>query len=295
MGFSTLEEMSHGLREVLLHRLWVYLHYRHLHNMATNALSGIGVSDLTIQSLQAYMSEPRLTRSRPLSAGEVSYALGRRAGGTADPSTIVSLTCSPGYTVTDDQVILACAALRLRHPLFASHVTFIGTPHFVVNSPVTQVHALRTAEAQIEFHTFTDQDDAVVKLRDEWLAVSLDKALDIRERTCAVWWGRDADTHSGKYVLGLLTTHFVTDQRRSFNLVRQFVELLASPGKAQSELDAHFSGAVMPAPIPASIEDLVPKLDEDEEAGSKAKLAFDELYMRFADKVPSKSFGLPTY
>lgn len=250
--------------------------------MAANARKG--ASDLFMAALQAQMDETRLTRSRPLSFGEVTYAFSRRNGGMADPSTIVSLTCPAGHTITDDQVILTCAVLRLRHPLFASHVTFIDTPHFVVNTPATQAHALRSAKAQIEFHTFNDQDDAVLGLRDEWLAVDPDKALDIRERTCAVWWGRDADPHSGKYVLGLLTTHFVTDQRRLIHLVRQFVELLASPGKAQSELDTYISGA-SPALLPAPTEALIPTLSEDEEEAGEAKLAFDELYTRFADKV----------
>ena len=219
---------------------------------------------LFMKAFQAQMDEPRLTSSRPLSFDEVRYAFSRRNGGMADPSTIVSLACPAGHTITDEQVILACAALRLRHLLFASHVTFIGTPQFVVNTPATQAHALRAAKAQIEFHTFTDQDDAVIRLRDEWLAVDPDKALDIRERTCAVWWGRDADPHSGQYILGLLTTHFVTDQRRLIHLVRQFVELLASPGTAQSELGTYISGASQ-APLPAPTEALIPTLSEDEE------------------------------
>lgn len=256
--------------------------------MAAN--EGESASNLFAQVLQARMNETRLTISRPLSPEEVKYYSTRLGGGMSDPSTIVPLTCAPGYAITDNQIILACAVLRLRHPLFASHITVIDTPHFFVNTPATRAHALRAAEAQIEFHTFADQDDAVLRLRDEWLACDLDKALDIRERTCAVWWGRDADPHSGKYVLGVLTTHFVADQRRIINLVRQLVELLASPARAQSELDAHTFGT-SPEPLPASTEHLIPTLSEDEEEASKAKSAFDKLYTCFTNKVNHKSYG----
>ena len=186
----------------------------------------------TIQALMPRMPEIAHTVNRPLSTGEVMYAISRRGGGMADPSTIVSLVCTKGHIVTDDEVILACAVLRLRHPLFASSLTLIGSPHFTVNSPMTQTHAVRAAKEQIEFHTFDDQDTAVLALRDAWLAFDPDHALDARERTCALWWGRDADPRSGKYILGLITTHFVTDNRRRLNLVRQFLELIASPGKA---------------------------------------------------------------
>lgn len=204
----------------------------------------------------------------------------------ADPSTVVSLVCTKGHIVTDDEVILACAALRLRHPLFASSLTLIGAPHFTVNSPMTQAHAVRAAKEQIEFHTFDDQDTAVLALRDAWLAFDPDHALDARERTCALWWGRDADPRSGRYILGLITTHFVTDNRRRLNLVRQFLELLASPGQAKAELDTHFSADTPPAPvIPIPTEQLLPKPGGNEQESLHAKVAYDELVTRYANEV----------
>lgn len=215
------------------------------------------------------------------------YAVARRGGGMSDPSTIVSLECSGGYTITNDEVVLACAALRLRYPLLASNVTFIGGPHFLVNNPATLVHALRSAKAQVEFHTFQDQDQAVIALRDEWLAFDADKALDIRERTCALWWGRDADPRSGKYVFGLITTHFVTDNRRRLNLMRRFLELLASPGRARAELDAHFAAKAAAVPIPVPTEHLKPQLSDDAEEARQAKIVFDELVNQYAKKPMS--------
>ena len=204
-----------------------------------------------------------------------------------DPSTIVSLVCSQDHIISDEEVILACAALRLRHPLFASSLALIGAPHFTVASPMTQAHAVRAARAQIEFHAFDDQDAAILALRDAWLAFDPENALDVRERTCALWWGRDrAHLRSGKYILGLITTHFVTDNRRRLNIVRQFLELLASPGQAKAELDAYFSADPHPAPaIPIPTEQLQPKPSGDEQEGLRAKTAYDELVTRYADEV----------
>ncbi|KZT64131.1 hypothetical protein DAEQUDRAFT_769964 [Daedalea quercina L-15889] len=232
-----------------------------------------------IQALLARVPEAGLTTSRPLSMGEFIYVATRQGGGMADPSTIVPLECSGGHVITDDEVVAACAVLRLRYPLLASNVTLFNAPHFVVNMPLTPAHALRMAKDQIEFHTFEDQEQAVVALRDEWLAFDPDKALDIRERTCALWWGRDADQKSGKYVFGLITTHFVTDNRRRLNLVRRFLELLAKPGQAQAELGAHFASKAPPAPIPMSTEQLKPELNMDDEELRNAQAAFDQLPM----------------
>ncbi|KZT65557.1 hypothetical protein DAEQUDRAFT_716316 [Daedalea quercina L-15889] len=230
------------------------------------------------------MRETVLTTSRPLSISEYTYALVRQGGGMSDPATIVSLACSEGHIITDDEVVSACAALRLRYPLLGASVALFGTPHFVVNSPMTHAHALRTAKDQIEFHTFDDQEKALITLRDQWLACDTDRALDIRERTCALWWGKDADSKSGKYILGLITTHFATDNRRRLNLVRRFLELLASPGQAKAELNAHFSGRASPVPIPSPTENLRPELSGDEEEARNARLAFDDLVTRYMNK-----------
>ncbi|TFY55544.1 hypothetical protein EVJ58_g8178 [Rhodofomes roseus] len=257
--------------------------------MADNASKS--AVDPMVLAMQAHALERSLTTSRPLSASEFSYALGRREGGIGDPSTIISLDCTGGYTIADDEVVLACAALRLRYPLLASNVTFLGGPHFVVNTPATLAHALHAAKAQVDFHTFEDQEKAVIALRDEWLAVDPNAALDIRERTCAFWWGRDADPRSGKYVLGLITTHFVTDNRRRLNLVRRLMDLLASPGRAQAELDAYFAQKTKPIPIPVPTEQLKPQLSADAEEAREAKIAFDELVGQYAKQPRSGITG----
>lgn len=232
------------------------------------------------------MPEPPCTAYRPLSTVELMYAISRQGGGSADPSTIVSLVCSPGHTIADDDVVVSCAVLRLRHPLLASSLTLLGAPHFTVNSPMTQAHAIRAAKEQIEFHSFDDHDAAALALRDAWLAFDRDNALDVRTRTCSLWWGRDNDPRSGKYVFGLITTHFVADNRRRLNLMRQFLELLASPEKAKAELDAYFSTNSPPVPvIPISVEQFQPKPSGDGQEALRAKDAYDNLVTRFVDEV----------
>lgn len=238
-----------------------------------------------VQAMASQLLEATNTQSRPMGLMELWYAIARQGGGMSDPGSILPLVCTGDHIIDDHDVVLACAALRLRYPLLASSQSFVGEPHFVVNTPLTHAHAIRMAREQIEFHTFDDQDAAVVALRDRWLAFDPDDALDVRVRTCAILWARDADPRSGKYVLGIISSHSVTDNRRRLNLVRHFLELLSAPGKAQAELDAHFAGKNPTAPIPPSTEQLRPELSNDKAEVEQAKAVFDGLVAQYFGKV----------
>ncbi|KAH9934972.1 uncharacterized protein B0H18DRAFT_494514 [Fomitopsis serialis] len=227
-----------------------------------------------------HLRETTSTFSRPLGRNELGYALVRGPRGYADSFTIVPLACSGGHTITDDEVVQACAALRLRHPLLASKVAYSTTkpPELVYTSPLSNVHALREAKAQIEFHAFHAQDASTEALRDQWLYANPEEALDLRNGTCSLYWGRDIDSRSGKYILGFMTPHFITDGRRRLNLVRCMLDLLATPGRAQHELVMYFAGKMPIVEIPPALEGLCPDMrDTDPAELVKAKAAFDEL------------------
>ncbi|KAH9829910.1 uncharacterized protein C8Q71DRAFT_394269 [Rhodofomes roseus] len=227
----------------------------------------------------AYLREGSLTYSRPLGPTELGCLLPRGARGYTDTFTIASLACSGGHTITDDEVIHACAALRLRHPLLASTIAFhpAQPPEFVYASPLTKAHALREARAQIEFHTFADQDAAAEALRDQWLSLDPEGALDLRYGTCSLYWARDVDPRAGRYIFGLMMAHSVTDGRRKANIVRCMLELLATPGRAQRVLGAHFAGETPIVEIPPTLDSLLPDMSKADPAElAKAKAAFDE-------------------
>ncbi|KAH9934970.1 uncharacterized protein B0H18DRAFT_951458 [Fomitopsis serialis] len=233
-----------------------------------------------------HLRETTLTFSRPLGGNELGYVLLRRTRGYYDSFTIVSLVCSGGHTITDDEVVQACAALRLRHPLLASKVAYstMEPPTLVYTSPLTEAHAVREARAQIEIHAFHDQDASTETLRDQWLYANPEEALDLRNGTCSLYWGRDTDSRSGKYILGFMTPHFITDGRRRLNLVRCMLDLLATPGRAAHELAAHFSGKMPIVEIPPAWESLCPDMRTTDPAElAKAKEAFDEL-VKFRSK-----------
>ena len=239
----------------------------------------------------ACLRESTTTYSRPLGRNEMGYVLVRGPRGYADSFTIVPLACSGGLTIADDEVVDACAALRLRHPLLASKVAYSTEkpPEIVVHAPMTAAHALREARAQIEFHVFHDQDAATEALRDRWLSATPEDALDLRNGTCLLYWGRDVDPRSGTYILGFMTPHFITDGKRRLNLVRCMLELLTTPGRAKRELAAHFAGETPIVDLPPSLEGLLPEMGPPNlsEIG-KAKAAFDEL-VKYRNKVSSAS------
>ncbi|KAH9843003.1 uncharacterized protein C8Q71DRAFT_735522 [Rhodofomes roseus] len=233
-----------------------------------------------------HLRESTTTFSRPMGTNELFYNLIRGPRGYLDSFSIVPLACSGEHTTTDDEVVQAYAALRLRHPLLASKVAYSTTqlPELVYTSPLTQAHALREARAQIEFHAFHDQGTSTEALHDHWFSVKPEDALDLRNGTCSLYWGRDIDTRSGKYILGLMTPHFITDGRCRLNLVRCMLELLASPGRAQRELAAHFAGKTPIVGIPPALNDLCPSMDDTSPSElAKAKAAFDDL-VKFRSK-----------
>lgn len=237
-----------------------------------------------------HLRETALTFSRPLGSNEIGYVLVRGPRGYADSFTVAPLACSGGHTITDNEVVKACAALRLRHPLLASKVAYSTErpPEIVYHSPLTEDHALREARAQIEFHAFHDQDATTDALRERWLSATSEDALDLRDGACSLYWARDIDPRSGKYILGFMTPHFITDGKRRLNLVRCMLDLLVTPGRAQRELSAHFSGKMPIVELPPALEGLLPDMSSTalSEFG-KAKAAFDEL-VKFRSKVSSR-------
>lgn len=258
--------------------------------MATcNSLEDVGASLFLTDGKPPYahLRESTTTYRRPLGQNEVGYAIIRGPCGYFDSFSIVPFTCSGGHTITDDEVTQACAALRLRHPLLASKVAYSteSLPEFVVHSPMTEAHALREARAQIEFRTFHDHEAATEALRNRWFSATPEDALDLRNGTCSLYWGRDIDPRSGRYILGFMTTHFVTDGRRRLNLVRCMLELLAAPGRAKEELAAYFAGQTPIVDLPPPWEALFPEMGalNVSEMG-KAKAAFDEL-IKYRSKV----------
>lgn len=262
----------------------------------TKSLEDVGLALFSADGKPPYahLRESTTTYSRPLGRNEIGYVLVRRARGYADSFSIIPLACSGDYTITDDVVVQACAALRLRHPLLASKVAYSTEkpPEIVYHSPITKAHALREARAQIEFHAFHDHDAATKALHDRWLSATLEDALDLRNGTCSLYWGRDIDPRSGRYILGFMTPHFITDGKRRLNLVRCMVELLTTPGRAEKELATHFSGKTPIVDLPPSLDDLLPDMGAPDfrEIG-KAKAAFDEL-IKFRSKVSAISHPL---
>ena len=235
----------------------------------------------------AHLRESTTTFRRLIGQNEIGYALVRGPRGYADSFSIAPLACSGGHTIADDEVVQACAALRLRHPLLASKVAYSTEkpPELVVHSPMTEAHALREARAQIEFHAFHEQEAATEALRERWLSATPEDALDLRAGTCSLYWARDIDPHSGRYILGFMTPHFITDGRRRLNLVRCMLELLTTPGRAKRELTAHFSGKTPIVELPPSLEGLLPQMGaSDLSEVAKAKAAFEEL-VKFRSKV----------
>ncbi|PCH37477.1 hypothetical protein WOLCODRAFT_109944 [Wolfiporia cocos MD-104 SS10] len=222
--------------------------------------------------------ETTLTYSRPLGPSEMGYLPVRNIYGFSDGFTIVTLACEGGHVISDEQVVLATAVLRLRHPLFAARVSFTGPiPEYVYNVPVSPAHAIKEARMQIEFHAFTDQAEEAATLRSRWGGADLRDALDVRNGTCTVWWGRDVDQISGRYIFGLQATHFVTGGRPRLNLVREFLELLAALGRAEAQLAAYFSGERPAVNIPASQDSLEPPLTADLEELRSGQAAFEKI------------------
>ncbi|KAI0942929.1 hypothetical protein AcV7_002211 [Taiwanofungus camphoratus] len=171
------------------------------------------------------------------------------------------LDCVDSPPISDEHVVVACALLRLHHPILASQVVDTDSvPHYVYTSPLTEVHALRQTEAQIKFETFEDRDAAAVLLRDRWGGLDPRDALDMRTEVCTIHWSRHASGLRSQYVLGIHATHFTSDARGFFIVIRQFLERLAAPARAQAELAQELPNIVSSIELPGPIESFLPYL-----------------------------------
>lgn len=251
-----------------------------------NSTNSAPTNGLPPRAPHMHLQETALTFSRPMAASEFSYIIVRGRYGYGDSYTVVQLASTGEHIITDDEVVHACASLRLRHPLLASKVNFNSPtiPELTFTSPLTQAHAVRAARAQIEFHTFDNQDAAAAALCEQWLSTGAEDVLDIRDATCSLYWARSVDAKAGQYIFGLRTAHFIIDARRRLNVVRCFMDLLTTPGRAHKELEAHFSGTTPLVEMPPTLESLIPKSELSDTEAAKAKAKFDDLVM-FMDKV----------
>ncbi|KAH9940266.1 hypothetical protein B0H21DRAFT_755242 [Amylocystis lapponica] len=235
------------------------------------------------------LDEQDITSSRPLGISERFLVALRNGVGAADTLPLIVLDCSPATPILDADVIVAWAVLRLRHPMLASRIAFTTSgAEIVCSSALTQPRAVALAEACIEFALFDDRDRAVEALRASFGGQSPQCTIDIRAEM-RVMWQRDVTGERGQYVFGMKTVHHQMDARRSIEVMRQFVALLAAPGRAQAELDAHFAnpaGVVPPPKIPLPMENSFPHPSMfDAEERRKGREAFDEAFQK-ADALP---------
>ncbi|CCM07130.1 uncharacterized protein FIBRA_09466 [Fibroporia radiculosa] len=234
------------------------------------------MSKVDFTALFSSLTESVLTTSRPLGESELSYAVPRQSSGFNDSHTIVPLDIPAGHPIYDEEVILATAVIRLRHPLLASRVSFTGAvPHFVCDTPITEASAVHNAKSTIAFSTFRDRNAEAAALQVQYVNPDPRHVFDIRSTVYAISWSKGVGIAEGQYILGMQTTHFVADARIRMNVVRHLLELLSSPGRAQAELAAFFALPLKPLQIPEPLEKLIPDIDPAEYA--KGKQAFDEL------------------
>ncbi|KAH9940267.1 hypothetical protein B0H21DRAFT_893726 [Amylocystis lapponica] len=204
------------------------------------------------------MAEQDTTSSRPLSASEQFYVAWRHGVGAGDALPLITLDCSPATPISDANVIVAWAVLRLRHPMLASRIKFATSgAEIVCSSARTQARAIALAEACIEFALFDDRDHAVEALRAQFGGRNPQRTTDIRAEMRVVWY-KDTTGERGQYIFGMQT----------------------------AELDAHFAdstGAVLPPKIPQPVENIFLDLSAyDTEERPKVKEAVDKI-IRKAD------------
>ncbi|KAH9940239.1 hypothetical protein B0H21DRAFT_582095 [Amylocystis lapponica] len=253
-------------------------------------MSTISSAPKTADSTEpSVLTELDITSSRPLSPSERFFVFTRGKFGASDAFPLITLDCSPSTPILDDEVVLAWAVLCLRHPMLTSRVTFTASdPAVVCSAALTLSRAIARAKAHIEFAQFDDRDRALDELHAQFGGPSPVRAIDVRAEMHVVWQ-RDASGERGQYVFGMQTVHYQLDARRRIEVMRQFVELLATPGRAQAELDAHFAkgaGTVLPPKIPQPVESSFPDLGAfDAEERRKGKEAFDE-FVRKANVLP---------
>ncbi|KAI0942927.1 hypothetical protein AcV7_002209 [Taiwanofungus camphoratus] len=222
--------------------------------------------------------------TRPLGCMEQVFLQARGLYGHTDMFLIATLDCT-NNTISDEHVVLACALLRIRHPLLASHVSNTDlSPEFVYTPPLTEVCAMEEARVQVEFGTFADRDQAVLLLRERWTSVDPLDTLDPAIGVCRVFWSKNVSGRAGKYVLGFYGCHSVVDGVGILCVARQFVEDLAAPDLAQAELAGHFSDHVPFARLPEPMENLFPDPTATSDPAEQAK----------GEEIYDNLMGMPT-
>ncbi|KAI0920506.1 hypothetical protein AcW1_002228 [Taiwanofungus camphoratus] len=217
--------------------------------------------------------------SRPLGFMERFFFDARGSRGHSDPYFIATLDSIDAPTLTDSQVTLAWALLRVRHPLLTARVSDGPEPVLVCTPPLTETHAMKEARSQVEFDISENIGEAALKLQDRWVGVDARNTLDVRREVCTVFWCRGVGASAGKYVFGLNAIHSVTDGRSMLNLTWQFLEALAAPERARYELARHFDGQVSSIKVPVAIESI--SADRTATCGADEQKAFGEA-MKFA-------------
>lgn len=177
--------------------------------------------------------------SRPFGITERYFLDIRGPHGYSDPFITISIDTSSGTArISNEQVVLTWAAIRLRHTLLASRVQSTPQgPSFVYLPPLTKAHALRQARMNIDFEEDSDRATWLGALHNRWWGNALDDVLDIRSEIYK----------------------FAVDGLGMCDVAGQFTELLADPGRAEAELDEYFAN---PKPrLPDAYENLLPEPD----------------------------------
>lgn len=202
--------------------------------------------------------------SRPFGITERYFLDIRGPHGYSDPFITISIdTSSSTARISNEQVVLTWAAIRLRHTLLASRVQSTPQgPSFVYLPPLTKAHALRQARMNIDFEEESDRATWLGALHNRWWGNALDDVLDIRSEIYKLAWLEEAGHEPGgerRYAFGIQTTHFAVDGLGMCDVAGQFTELLADPGRAEAELDEYFAN---PKPrLPDAYENLLPEPD----------------------------------
>ncbi|KAF9815812.1 hypothetical protein IEO21_04324 [Rhodonia placenta] len=202
--------------------------------------------------------------SRPFGITERYFLDIRGPHGYSDPFITISIDTSSGTArISNEQVVLTWAAIRLRHTLLASRVQSTPQgPSFVYLPPLTKAHALRQARMNIDFEEDSDRATWLGALHNRWWGNALDDVLDIRSEIYKLAWLEEAGHEPGgerRYAFGIQTTHFAVDGLGMCDVAGQFTELLADPGRAEAELDEYFAN---PKPrLPDAYENLLPEPD----------------------------------
>ncbi|KAF9819154.1 hypothetical protein IEO21_02325 [Rhodonia placenta] len=231
------------------------------------------------------MTETILTTSRPLGQAELWFLSRRQSRGLLDVHNVLTLQTSGGYSITERDVGLAFAVTCLRHPILTTRVSFTSSPPaFVCATPLTAKHALKASRSLIDFNTFQDVREAASAIHDAWSSSDGEHAIDVRDATCAVWWSKGIGRAEGQYLFGLQMAHFAADGRGRMNVMRHFLELLASPDMARAELSRFYADIAQPLHIPESLEELLPDVSSlSSDDITKGKETYEE-YARWHSK-----------